>query len=314
MLNFKNLFKEKVNIYKNVPKKLALDNPKKVSAVIPNYNYANYIIERIDSILQQTYPIYELVIIDDKSTDNSVEVIDKKLKKVQKKYSDLKVSFIKRDTNSGNVFCGWQNAFKYSTGDFLWICEADDSCSPLFLENVMKGFDNPNTILSYCESLTMDENNVILMKDLREWIDIFQTGKWNEDYDNTGDMELASTLCINNTIANVSGAVFRKLPSVNFEEMLKTAQTFRLAGDWYFYTKVLEHGDIHYCKTSLNYHRMQSKSVTLTTSAKQEYEEICRIQDDIMKRVTLSEEVKERVMKRRADKRRCFEIEEQNNQ
>ena len=59
---------------------------------------------------------------------------------------------------------------------------------------------------------------------------------------------------------------------------------------------------------------MQSKSVTLTTSAKQEYEEICRIQDDIMKRVTLSEEVKERVMKRRADKRRCFEIEEQNNQ
>ena len=45
MLNFKNLFKEKVNIYKNVPKKLVLDNPKKVSAVIPNYNYANYIIE-----------------------------------------------------------------------------------------------------------------------------------------------------------------------------------------------------------------------------------------------------------------------------
>ena len=314
MLNFKNLFKEKINIYKHVPKKLVLDNPKKVSAVIPNYNYANYIIERIDSILHQTYPLYELVIIDDKSTDNSVEVIEKKLKKVEKKYPDLKVTFIKNDVNTGNVFCGWQYAFKYSSGVFLWIFEADDSCSPLFLENGMKGFDNPNTILSYCESLTMDENNVILMKDLREWIDIFQTGKWNEDYDNTGDMELASTLCINNTIANVSGAVFRKLPSVDFEDMLKTAQTFRLAGDWYFYTKVLEHGDIHYCKTSLNYHRMQSKSVTLTTSAKQEYDEICRIQDDIMKRVTLTEEVKEKVFKRRDDKRRCYEIEQQNNQ
>lgn len=309
MLDFKNLFKEKTNIYKNVPKKLVIDAPKKVSAVIPNYNYANYIIERIDSILQQTYPLYELVIIDDKSTDNSVEVIEKKLKKVEKKYPDLKVTFIKNDVNSGNVFCGWQNAFKYSSGDYLWICEADDSCSPYFLETVMKGFEDPKTVISYCESLTMNEKNVILMHDLRVWIDIFKCGKWDNDYKCSGTDELSSTMCINNTIANVSSVVFRKLNTIPYAEFLKTAQTFRLAGDWYFYSKILEYGNIAYFKDSLNYHRMQEKSVTLTTSGAKEFEEICRMQDDIMNRIELSEDVKEKVYTRRENERRRFGLE-----
>lgn len=40
----------------------------------------------------------------------------------------------------------------------------------------MKGFDDPQVVLSYCESLTMDENNKLLMGNLRPWIDIFLVG------------------------------------------------------------------------------------------------------------------------------------------
>ena len=305
MFHFKKA-KEKTNIYKHIPKKLSLDNPKSVSVVIPNYNYENYIIERIDSVVNQTYPISELIIIDDKSKDNSVAVIEKKISKLKKKFPDLPIKFIKNDVNSGNVFCGWQNAFSLSTGEFLWIAEADDSCSPYFLETIMKGFDDPKTVISYCESLTMDEKNVILMKDLRVWIDIFKCGKWDNDYTCSGIDELSSTMCINNTIANVSSVVFRKLDTIPYADLLKTSQTFRLAGDWYFYSKVLEYGNIAYFKDSLNYHRMQEKSVTLTTSGEKEFEEICRMQDDIMQRVKLSEEVKEKVYTRRENERRRF--------
>jgi len=159
---FKNIGKEKTNIYKEKKSKLQIDNPKKVSVVIPNYNYEKYIIERIDSILFQTYPIYELIIIDDCSKDNSVKVISKKIEKIKKDYPNLNVKFLINEKNSGNVFCGWQRAFEESNGDYLWIAEADDSCANNFLETIMKGFDNPDTVLSYCESLTTDENNVIL--------------------------------------------------------------------------------------------------------------------------------------------------------
>ena len=309
MFQFKDFFKPKINIYKNIPQKLNIDNPKKVSVVIPNYNYENYIIERIDSIVNQTYPIYELIIIDDCSKDNSVAVIEKKIKKLYKKFPNLKIEFIKNDVNSGNVFCGWQRAFSLSTGDYLWIAEADDSCSPIFLETIMNGFQSEDTVISYCESLTMDEKNIILMNDLRVWIDIFKCGKWEQDYHCSGLDELSSTMCINNTIANVSSVVFKKLPNIDYDNLLKTAQTFRLAGDWYFYSKILEYGSISYFRESLNYHRMQKKSVTLTTSGAQEFEEICRMQDYILNAVDVSEDIKKLVYQRRENERRRFGLE-----
>ena len=48
------------------------------------------------------------------------------------------------------------------------------------------------------------------MQDLREWIDIYGTGKWDTDYVNDGMKEVSETMCINNTIANASSAVLEK--------------------------------------------------------------------------------------------------------
>ena len=81
----------------------------KVSVIIPNYNYEQYIIERIDSVLAQTVPISELIILDDASTDNSVLVIEEKIKQIKKEYPDIHVSFLKNSSNSGGlVFSQWQ--------------------------------------------------------------------------------------------------------------------------------------------------------------------------------------------------------------
>ena len=133
---------KKIDIYKNPMKKLNIENPKKVSVIIPNYNYANFIIERIDSILMQTYPIYELIILDDCSTDNSVEVIEEKIKDIK----DIKVKFIKNEKNSGGVFRQWKKGFDAATGDFIWIAEADDSAENNFVEELIKPFDDPEVV------------------------------------------------------------------------------------------------------------------------------------------------------------------------
>ena len=109
---------KKIDIYKHQKKKLKIENPKKVSVIIPNYNYEKYIIERIDSVLMQTYPIYEIVILDDCSPDNSVKVINKKIEEIKKEHPEIKVQFIINEKNSGGcVFKQWKKGFDATTGE-----------------------------------------------------------------------------------------------------------------------------------------------------------------------------------------------------
>ena len=111
--NIKN--QKKIDIYKLNPKKLMIDG-KKVSVIIPNNNYENFIEERIDSVLKQTYPIYELIILDDCSIDNSV----KKIMSVMEKYEGIiKYKIVVNKENSKSVFSQWQKGFKESNGDYI---------------------------------------------------------------------------------------------------------------------------------------------------------------------------------------------------
>ena len=78
----KRILTPKIDIYKEY--KSAVKTGKadnlKVTAVIPNYNYERFLNERIDSILFQTYPVNELIILDDCSTDKSVELIESRIR------------------------------------------------------------------------------------------------------------------------------------------------------------------------------------------------------------------------------------------
>ena len=290
---------KKHSIIKSVERK----DLKKVSAIIPNYNYAHYINERIDSILNQKYPIYELIILDDKSSDNSVDIINEKIQEIKTDYPDLKVKFIVNKTNSGNVFKQWAKAFETATGDYIWIAEADDLSSKYFLSTVMQGFNKSSVIMSYAESNAIDGNGKMFKENLRDWIDIYGTNRWSEDYISSGKDELKNVLCINNTIANVSSVVFKNDKKINFKKYLKESQKYILAGDWYFYSMVLLQGDIAYYSRSLNYHRIHSNSVTHTTDNFVHYKEILKIQENIKSNVKISKKVNELIELRRKDLR-----------
>ena len=243
---------------------------KRVSCVIPNYNYAHYIEERIDSVVNQTYPLYELIVLDDKSPDNSVEVIEKKLEKIKQEHPKLKVKFIPNKENSGSVFKQWAVAFKEFTGDYLWIAEADDLCDKHFLNVVMKGFRNKKVVLSYAESKMMDENNQITEEDMRRVIDLEKTYRYDHDYVNDGKAELEAILCTNNSIPNASGVVFRRNENIDYQKYLKEAQeNFRLAGD-------------------------HTNSVTNTTKDLIRLKEVIKVQNAVNEDIKLSENAIER--------------------
>ncbi len=285
---------KKVNIYKQNSKKLDIEKPLKVSVIIPNYNYEKFIIERIDSILLQTYPIYELVILDDCSTDNSVEVIEEKIKTIK----DVKVKFIKNEKNSGLVFSQWQKGLKNITGDYFWIAEADDSCDNTFLEKVIKPFEeDKEVVLSYAESRKIDEENNITGEDVRDWSDIFHTHRWDKSYIASGEEEIKEALSYNNTILNVSSLVWKNQKECF--DIFEQAKDYKVAGDWYIYLQILKKGKIAYNCESLNYFRKHKRSVSTTIKRNIEYSEVLKIQDDAKNSFELDDITLERQIERR---------------
>ncbi len=286
---------KEVNIYKTKKDKLYIPHPRKVSVIIPNYNYSKYIIERIDSVLNQTYPIYELIILDDCSTDNSVEVIEKKIKSIKDK--DLIVKFIKNEKNSGCVFKQWKKGFEAATGDFIWIAEADDSAESTFVYELMKAFDDNKVVLSYCDSARIDGNNQMIRYRSDDLYDMCRCGDWNTDYVREGKQEITEHLSVTNTILNVSSVIWKK---ADYSEIFTKAQDFKVAGDWYIYYQVLKTGRISFLSKSLNYYRKHGSSVCTDIRADAEFTEICRIQDEISNNYNLPTEIKQKQEQRRA--------------
>ena len=100
----------------------------KVSVIVPNYNHARYLKERLDSILAQTVQDIEVIPLDDCSSDNSMEVL-------AAYENNPKVRHVVRNTtNSGSPFLQWQRGFELAAGEYVWIAESDDVA-----ENRMKG-------------------------------------------------------------------------------------------------------------------------------------------------------------------------------
>ena len=94
----------------------------KVSIIVPNYNHEKYLDERIQSILNQTYQDFEIIILDDCSTDNSKFVIEKF------RNNEHVSHIVYNEQNSGSTFKQWERGFELAKGELIWIAESDDSC------------------------------------------------------------------------------------------------------------------------------------------------------------------------------------------
>lgn len=266
-----------------------MENNLKVSVIIPNYNYAKYLKKRVKIIEKQTYPIYELIILDDCSTDNSREVIEK----LSKKY---KIKKIFNDQNSGCVFKQWQKGIENATGDLIWIAEADDQADKKFLEKMVPCFEDKDVILAFADSKQINTRGRVIRKTYKDLADEYHIGRYNNSYVNDGIDEITNHLIIKNYIYNASGTLIRK---GNYHKILNECTKFKLAGDWYFYVSLLEKGKVAYISDTLNYHRIHTSSVTKTTKKQLHYDEVTSIQDNIMKKFKVTKKAKDKVEEQR---------------
>lgn len=251
-----------------------------VSAVIPNYNYANFLENRINSILSQTYPVSEIIILDDASTDNSNKIIKDFVTRIKKSFPEINIIYERNLKNSGKPIAQWQKAFSLAHGDFVWIAEADDYSDKNFLMSVMSAFDDKNVVLSYSNSVAINKNGYILSYDFAMHAGKLNKSHFSHSYINDGKKEIEEYLIHRCTIPNVSAVVFRKRKDIPFNKYLEEAKQFIQVGDLYFYIQVLSHGKIAFSRQALNYFRLSGASVTSKSrNSKEHFAEIEKVKN-----------------------------------
>lgn len=212
----------------------------KVSVIVPNYNHAKYLVERIDSILDQTFQDFELIILDDCSTDNSREIINE----YASKYPGIRTIY--NDTNSGNPFSQWNRGVAMAGGEYIWIAESDDVADMHFLEKTLREIGKSgSTGMVYCDTIVLNEEKRIRYK-------------YSERSRSKNTVKkLTIRSMVENPIPNVSSVLFRKeafLTGGGGDTVLK------YCGDWALYQRILRSWDIVYLPEALSTFRLHDRS------------------------------------------------------
>lgn len=149
-----------------------IDNNQLVSILIPCYNSASYIAETLDSVISQTHTNWECIVVDDHSSDHSVDIVNKYCEKYSNK--------IKLNINPRKGACAARNiAFENSQGEFIQYLDADDLLSNNKIEEQIKLFrEYGNNILPNCRwGRFADDPSIV------KW----EYQKIDHDYDNPVD-------------------------------------------------------------------------------------------------------------------------------
>lgn len=122
-----------------------------VSIIMPSYNTANFIGETIKSVLEQTYKNWELLIVDDCSTDNTDEVVAR--------YNDERITYMKNLKNSGAAVSR-NKALNVARGKWIAFLDSDDLWYQTKLEEQIKYMEKNDYAFSYTSYREIDENGV----------------------------------------------------------------------------------------------------------------------------------------------------------
>ncbi len=221
-----------------------------VSVIVPNYNHARFLRQRIDTILAQTFQDFELILLDDYSTDDSRSIL--------REYgSDPRVRLEFNDVNSGSTFKQWNKGVRLAQGKYVWIAESDDYSDPRFLERLVAllGAD-PKVTIAYCRSWRISDDRIDGFADpLLEGPDLL---RWSADFCSDGAEECRRDFVLANLVRNASSAVFRK---AIYERVGGADENLRLCGDWKLWAAMSLCGSIAYISEPLNYYRLHQGSV-----------------------------------------------------
>ena len=237
----------------------------KVSIIVPNFNHAKYLPERLASIYGQTYGNVEVILLDDCSSDESLVI----LTDFAERYPSMTICCF-NEVNSGGVFHQWKKGLELATGELVWIAESDDFCSTNLLEKLVCCFQNPAVMLAFARTEFVQGVPPVRTWTLEEYLFDLDFETWDRPFIKSAHAMVKSGWAIKNVIPNVSGSIFRHPGEM---ELLNDSQwlSLRMCGDWVFYLSIIRGGLVAYSSEATNYYRQHSQNTSVNAQMEDLY-------------------------------------------
>lgn len=234
-----------------------------VSVIVPNYNHAKFLRQRIETILAQTYRDFELILLDDGSTDGSRAILSEyaSAPPARAKSPDrINVRLDFNEANSGSPFKQWNKGVRLAQGKYIWMAESDDYADPRFLERVAGALEaEPEATFAYCRSWrTTADDRVDGFGDYN----LPDPQRWTADFCVDGRELCAKYFALITPVPNASSVVFRKDA---YERAGGADESLRLCGDWKMWAAMALEGKVAYVSEPLNYFRYHGNTARGST-------------------------------------------------
>jgi glycosyltransferase involved in cell wall biosynthesis len=234
-----------------------------VSVIVPNYNHESFLRQRLESIYGQTYRNFEVILMDDKSNDRSVDILEEYVQR----YPD-KTQLIVNKVNSGGVFHQWKRGIESAQGELIWIAESDDFCSLDLLEKLIPFFDDDSVMLAYAKSIFVQDGKEVWS--INEYLSDIDTQLWNQKFVSSAHALVNEAWSLKNILPNASSAIFKNPKGIKLLDD-PVWQSMRICGDWVFYLHIIRGGLVGYTPEATNYYRLHSNNTSVATYAKNVY-------------------------------------------
>ncbi|WCT13170.1 glycosyltransferase family 2 protein [Mucilaginibacter jinjuensis] len=127
-----------------------------VSIVTPMYNGGRFVGQTIDSVINQTYPKWEMIVIDDGSKDNGPEIVREYIQK------DSRIKLVSQP--NGGSASARNNGIRLAQGQYIALLDSDDTWNPDFLEKQLKLMKEKNALLVYSSHTRIDEHSKEILR------------------------------------------------------------------------------------------------------------------------------------------------------
>ncbi len=230
-----------------------------VSVIVPNYNHAKYLRLRLDSIYSQSYRNFEVILLDDASTDKSSEI----LREYAQRYPE-NTTLVENEVNSGGVFHQWDRGLELAKGGIVWIAESDDWCTENFLQALVPFFENEAVQIAYTRTVFMDGAGEEQVWSIQDYLHDIDPHRWNGEILATGPQIVRDAFALKNIIPNVSSALMRS--PRRLEVLADPAwRSMRTCGDWVLYLHLLRGGMLAYSPAACNYYRIHGQNTSVSS-------------------------------------------------